>query len=195
MGELLKDPSPPRLVEAIEANMFSFWVHLGHSPRVALYDGPDMIRLIGDIPFPMCNNVLRAQLTANNIDQRIEETLTHFQSRNLPFRWWTSPSTRPTDLGKYLEAHGLTHLVNVPGMAANLLELNEDLASPSDLRIERVGDVKMLEQWVQAFTIGYGIPVTVGNFIFDSLVNQGFVGRGLSLYVPCQCPNLQATKA
>jgi ribosomal protein S18 acetylase RimI-like enzyme len=171
MGEILKDLSPARLVEAIEDSMFSFWVHLGHSPRVELYDGPDMIRFIGDVPSPICNNVLRAQLTADNIDLKIKETLTHFKS---PFRWWTSPSTRPADLGSYLEAHGLTHLVDVPGMAANLPELDEDLVSPANLRVECVSDVKTLEQWVHAFTIGYGIPVSAGNFIFDSLVSQGF---------------------
>jgi hypothetical protein len=145
MGGILKDLSPPRLVEAIEANMFDFWVHLGHSPRVELYNGPDMIRFVGDVPSPFCNNVLRVQLTVEDIDTKIVETLTHFKSRNLPVRWWTSPSTRPTGLSKFLEAHGLTYLVDFPGMAVNLLELNEDLIPPSDLTIERVGDMMTLE--------------------------------------------------
>ena len=174
MGQILKDLSPRRLVEAIEASMFGFWVHLGHSPRVELYDGPDMIRFVGDVPSPFCNNVLRPQLTADDIDTRIEETLTHFKSRNLPVRWFTSPSTRPADLGKYLEAHGLAHRVDIPGMAVDLPKLNGDLIPPSDLTIERVGDVKTLEQWIQAFTIGYGVPVSVGNFFLDGLVSLGF---------------------
>ena len=174
MGEIVQDLSPPRLVEAIEANMFGFWVHLGRSPRFELYDGPDMIRLISDVPSPFCNNVLRAQLAPNDIDTRIEAALTPFKSRKLPMRWWISPSTLPADLDKYLEAHGLTHMADFPGMAVNLLELNEDLIPPSDLTIERVGDVKTLEQWIQAFTIGYGIPVSVSNFFLDGLVSLGF---------------------
>jgi GNAT superfamily N-acetyltransferase len=161
-------------VEAIEANMFDFWMHLGYSPRVELYDGPDMIRLICDIPSPLCNNVLRAQLTENDIDVKIEETLSHFKSRDLPIRWMTSPSTRPVDLGNHLEAHGLTHMTDYPGMAVHLPELNEELTIPSDLSIERVRDMKALEQMAHTFTNGYGIPVSDGNLIFDIFSSLGF---------------------
>ena len=174
MSEIVDDLSPQRLVEAIEANMFDFWRHLGRSPHVDLYDGPDMIRFICDVPSPFCNNVLRAQLTQNDIDTRIEETLSRFKSRDLPIRWMTSPSTRPTDLGNYLEAHGLTHMADFPGMAVHLPELNEELTIPSDLSIERVGDMKALEKMVHTFTIGFGIPVSVGNLFFDIFSSLGF---------------------
>jgi ribosomal protein S18 acetylase RimI-like enzyme len=174
MSDIVQDLSPPRLVEAIEANMFGFWIQIGQSPRMELYDGPDMIRMIGDVPSPFCNNILRAQLAPDDIDERIEAALTPFKSLNLPMRWWISPSTRPADLGKYLEAHGLTHLQGFPGMAVDLLALNETWTTPADLRIEIVEDMKTLEKWTHAFTIGYEIPVSVGNFLFDSLVHLGF---------------------
>lgn len=174
MAEIAKDLSPLRLVEVIEASMFDFWRLVGRSPQVELYDGPDMIRLICDIPSPFCNNVLRAQLVQDDIDTEIEHTLSRFKSRGLPIRWMTSPSTRPADLGDYLEAHGLVHVADYPGMAVHLPELNEDLPTPSDLSIERVRDVKALEHMMQAFTVGYGIPVSFGSVVFDVFSNLGF---------------------
>ncbi|NIS81020.1 MAG: hypothetical protein GTO14_12615 [Anaerolineales bacterium] len=174
MSEIVGDLSPSTLVEAIEANMFDFWMNLGRSPQVELYDGPDMIRLTCDIPSLLLNNVLRAQFTHDEIDTGIEETLSHFKSRSLPIRWITSPSMRPVDLDNYLEAHGLTHITDFPGMAVHLPELNEDLTTPSDLSIEHVGDLKTLEQMISTFATGYGIPVSVGNLFFDILSSLGF---------------------
>lgn len=174
MSEIVQRLSPPRLVEAIEAGMFRFWIHLGRSPQLGLYDGPDMLRLISDVPSPFCNNVLHAQLPPDGIDARIEATLSPFKSRNLPVRWWTSPSTRPADLGKYLEAHGLTRMPDVAGMAVHLPTLNEKPTKPSDLTVEQVNDVKTLDQWIQVLTIGLGVPVSVGTLFFDVLSSLGF---------------------
>ncbi len=174
MDEILEDLSPPQLVEAIEANMFDFWIQLGRSPRVELYDGPDMIRMICDLPSPFCNNVLRAQFTQEDVDTRIEETLSQFRSRSLPIRWLTSPSTRPVNLGNYLEAHGLPHITDYPGMAVDLLKLNEDLEILSDLSIERVDDLKTLDQGRRVFTLGYGVPISLGNLLFDIFSSLGF---------------------
>jgi ribosomal protein S18 acetylase RimI-like enzyme len=174
MAEILQDLSPPKLVAAIEASMFGFWIQLGHSPRVELYDGPDMVRFIGDVPSPFCNNVFRAQLAPDDTDARIEATLAPFQALRFPVRWLISPSTRPVDLGKHLEAHGFAQVADLPGMAVDLLALNEELTIPPDVMIKRVADVQTLERWIQAFTIGYGVPVSVGDFFFDCLVSVGF---------------------
>ena len=52
-----------------------------------------------------------------------------------------------------MEACGFNHVVDFPGMAIDLLELNEVLKIPSNLTIEREGDLKMLELMVRIFTI------------------------------------------
>jgi ribosomal protein S18 acetylase RimI-like enzyme len=77
-------------------------------------------------------------------------------------------------LGGYLEAHGLTRIADVAGMAVNLPVLNEKLAKPSDLTVEQVSDGKTLEQWIQVLTIGNGAPVSVGTLFFDVLSSLGF---------------------
>lgn len=67
-------------------------------------------------------------------------------------------------------------------MAADLLALNEDLASPSGLTIEPVGDKETLELWVKATLIGFGIPDESEKASFDLFAGLGF-GMPLRNYV------------
>jgi len=161
-------------VEAIEAGMFRLWIQLGRSPQMGLYDGPDMLRVISDVPSPFCNNVLRAHLAPDDIDTRIEGTLAPYKSRKLPVRWWTSPSTRPAKLGSLLDAHGLIRMTDMAGMAVHLPDLSEKLTRPPDLTVKPVSDVNALERWIQVLTIGMGAPASVGALFFDVLAGSGF---------------------
>ena len=174
MREIPSALSTPQLVKAIEANFYDFWEYVGRSPLVDLCVDSDMIRFTTEVPSPICNMVLRASLSKNDIDTRIDNTVAHFQSRGMPIRWFTSPSTRPVDLGNALAAHGFAHLGYVTGMAVNLLELNEELSAPSDLTIEHVRDVHLLGKMMQTLAIGYGIPVSVGNLFVDIFSQLGF---------------------
>ena len=166
MSEILKDFSTPALVAAIEANYWEFWAFFGRSPQVELHDDPEVMWLVSGIPHPGFNGVFRTQLAPDDVDARIGETLAHFKARRLPMLWWTGPSTRPTNLGEHLEAHGLTHTAE-PGMAVDLLALNEDLPQPPGLEIEHVRDVETLKKFGYAADIGFGIPDFVGNAILD----------------------------
>jgi ribosomal protein S18 acetylase RimI-like enzyme len=166
--------SSAQLVEAIEAGIFRFWIRLGRSPRLGLYDGPDMIRLISEVPSPFCNNVLRALLAPHDIDSRIEATLAPYKARRLPVRWWTTPSTRPTNLGSLLEARGLIRMADVAGMAVHLPDLSEQVKRPPDLTVEPVSDMRTLDPWIQVLTIGVGAPASVGALFFDVLAGSGF---------------------
>jgi len=67
----------------------------------------------------------------------------------------------------------LTHTAE-PGMAVDLLALNEDVPQPSGLEIEHVRDVETLKKFGHAANIGFGIPDFVGNAIFDIEVSLGF---------------------
>lgn len=173
MSEILKDFSTLALVAAIEANYWEFWAFFDRSTQVELHDDPEMMWLISGIPHPGFNGVFRTQLAPGDIDARISETLARFKLRRLPMIWWTGPSTRPADLGKHLEAHGLTHIIE-PGMAVDLLALNEDLPQPSGLEIEHVRDVETLEKFGHAADIGFGMPDSVGKAILNIEASLGF---------------------
>ena len=151
MSEIVQDLSTPALVRAIEANLCETWAYFGHWPQAEVYDGPDMLRVITGVPFPWCNGIFRTQLSPEETDAKIEATLTHFKARHLPLIWWTGPSTRPADLGERLQAHGLWHAEDAPGMAVDLLALPEELPTPSGLTIEPVGDVETLKEVAPPF--------------------------------------------
>ena len=102
MSEILKDSSTPRLIAAIEANLFELLAGWGRSPLGELHDGPDMMRYVTGIPHPLFNGVFRARFDQGGIDPGIDETLRYFRFRQLPMTWWFTPSTRPSDLGERL---------------------------------------------------------------------------------------------
>jgi GNAT superfamily N-acetyltransferase len=175
MGKILEDLSTPALVAAIKANLFEYYEYLGRSPQAELHDSPSMTWLLTGIPHSFLNGVLRTQLTPDNVDEVIEETLAHFKAKSATmFSWWAEPGTQPTNLGQYLVAHGLTYTDGGPGMAVDLLALNEDVTAPSGLTIEHVGDAGTLEKWVHAATMGFGLPDTSESACFDLFLGLGF---------------------
>src|SRR5262249_1148933 len=178
MSEILQELSTPALVRAIEANLFAAWASFGHWPQVELYDGPDLMRVITGVPFPWCNGVFRAQLPPQETDATIAATLTHFKARHLPLIWWTGPSTRPTDLGERLQAHGLPQAEEAPGMAGNLGAWPGEGPTPAGLTIEPVGEVQTLRRWLRPFALGFEFPDVAATAFFDCYVSLGFSPQG-----------------
>ena len=135
MGHILKDFAVPALVKAIEANQIGYLVDLGRSPQVELHDDPEITWFVTGIPSSRFNLVLRAQFEPDDIDAKIETALAPFRSQKVPMLCHTGPSTRPVGLGQHLMAHGLAHVGDEPGMAVDLLALNDDPPTPSPLTI------------------------------------------------------------
>jgi GNAT superfamily N-acetyltransferase len=175
MSAILKDLSAPALVAAIWANLFEWYRYLGTSPKAEFYDGPELTWVLTGIPMSFLNCVLPIQAEPDNVDAIIERTVAQFRSRGVTeFTWWTEPGTQPTDLGKHLMDHGLTYTDGGPGMAVDLLGLNEDLPTPTGLTTERVEDTEALRKWVYAANIGFELPETSVNTCFDLFTGLGF---------------------
>lgn len=173
MSEKVQDFSAQAMIGAMEANLFEFFRTFGRWPEAEVHDDPDMLWTITDIRFPLFNSVLRARLETDKIDASIEATLSRFKARNVPMLWWTGPATSPKTLGVLLEAHGLKHELDSPGMAADLHALNEDLPQP-DLKIELVDDAESLRMWSQIVTTGFAMPSFVADALFDFCLSVGF---------------------
>jgi GNAT superfamily N-acetyltransferase len=173
MREFLRDLSKPALVAAIKANAFEWWHYLGRSPKAEFYDSPELTWLRTGISNSFVNCVLRTRLGPENVDAVIEGTLAHFQDV-AAMSWWTEPGTQPADLGVHLMDHGLTYTGGASGMAVDLLELNEDLPTPTGLTIEHVEDTEALEKWAYASIMGFEHPETDVNIWFDVFAGLGF---------------------
>jgi GNAT superfamily N-acetyltransferase len=173
MSKMLQDLSAPALVTAIEENTFEAYQIFRRWPRAVVHDGPDMLWTITDIPNSMFNNVFRAQLAPDNVDAAIEAVIARCRSRNVPVAWIVGPLTEPANLGKHLEAHGFTHTGESPGMAVDLLALNEGLPAPPDLTVEQVADVETLKQFCHVFKLGFGWPDFVEDAWLDLFASVG----------------------
>jgi ribosomal protein S18 acetylase RimI-like enzyme len=173
MRDILRDLSAPALVAAIKANLFEWYRYLGRSPKAKFYDSPQLTWLLTGISDSFANAVLRTQLEQQSVGAIIEETLARFQDV-AAMSWWTEPGTQPTDLGKHLLAHGLAYEEGGPGMAVDLLALNEDLPTPPNLTIQHVDDTEALEKWAYASIVGFEHPETDVEIWFEVFTGLGF---------------------
>lgn len=167
MNAILQDLSTPNIVAAIEDNLFALMPALRKWPRAEVHDDAEIKWSITDIPFPLFNSIMRAQLSPEKIDVTIQSIVSEAKSRNVPLLWWTGPATRPADLGGYLEDHGFVSEGQVPGMAVNLANLNENFPTPSGLTVQPVTDDETRKQWIQVFAAGFGIPDFVADTFYD----------------------------
>jgi len=175
MRDILKDLSTPAMVAAIKANLVEWWRYLGRSAKVELHESPEVTWLLTGIPDSFLNPILRTQAAPGKVDALIGRTLAHFRSRGVTrFSWWVDPGTQPADLEGRLIHHGLTYTDGPPGMAADLLELPEDLPTPAGLTIEVVKDTEALRGWSYASMTGFGVHETYVDNWFDLFVSLGF---------------------
>lgn len=167
MNNILKDLSTQSLTSAIEGNWIAFILAFGKWPRAKVHEEAEIIWSITDIPYSLFNSVLRARLAPSRIDVVVDSIKAQAKSRNVPLLWWTGPTTRPTDLGKYLEGHGFVSKGEMPGMAVVLENLNEHLSMPDGFTVQQVRNKDTLKQWSYALTKGFGMPDFAGVGFYD----------------------------
>lgn len=184
MSGKLEDLSEPALVRAIEINSFELFATFRRWPQAEVHDDPDMLWTVTNVPFPLFNSVLRARLEPPNIEAVIEATLRRYKARNVPMLWWTGPTTRPKNLGAYLEAHGLVREEDSPGMAVDLQALNENLNRPPGLEVELVNDGELLQRWSEVLSAAFPMPEFVARPMFDFFSTLGF-GKASSMRNYC----------
>jgi len=186
MMKILTDFSASALIAANKANLFGYFEYIGTSSasNVEVHNSAEIKWILTGLSYAFLNNVLHTHFEAEQAGKRIEETLTHFGSRNVRYAtWWAEPDARPTTLGDELTAKGLTYSRGMPGMAADLQTLKEDLPKPAGLTIETVRDEATLKKWVQPGLIGFGdTEVREGDICFDLFTGLGF-GLPLRLYL------------
>ncbi len=87
-------------------------------PGIQCIDRPDWHQLITPaMKEGGLNGISLAILEDTDVDRVIDETIRGYEELNLRFRWTVAQDSRPHDLGKRLEARGLTP-VSIAGMAA-----------------------------------------------------------------------------
>ncbi len=175
MPSVLEDFSAPALIQANEANQQSIFSLLSRLPGAEISDSPEMLRICTGAPFFLLNGVLRSALPETDLDARIATTLAYFRARGVPMMWFVTTSTRPTDLGARLQAHGLALLTSMPGMAVDLPALPPAPPLPAGVTIVEAHNAATLADWSQAAGIGFGMPTEVIQVFADvaSIIGYG----------------------
>jgi GNAT superfamily N-acetyltransferase len=174
MGEIIKDLSAAAMLDAIDGNLSEFYRLFRFWPRAEVHEDPELQWTLTDIPFSLFNSAVGAQLTPDNLDTTIEAVKSRCRKKNVPVLWWVGPNTRPADLGTHLERHDFIHDGDDAGMAANLMNLNESLAVPPGLVIEKVSDMQTLKLMCHVCAAGFEAPELFEQAIFDFFASLGF---------------------
>lgn len=179
---ILQDLSVPALARANEENLRETFGSFGRLPQVDVLDERGIFRFATGIPHPTFNGVLRSRLAPADADSRIEETLGFFRARGLPITWWLGPSSKPADLAARLEAHGLVHVFDSPGMAIDLRTIGETFPSPQGLVLSEVASPEMLREWMGPFAEGFEVSPAAAEGIFHLLADLGLGPEGRIRY-------------
>jgi len=172
-------PTDTSISEMIDQSWCDFFVNLRESAHVEYHDRPDMLRTFSGLPHRFFNAIFRARLVADGASEaQTEDALaqvldTLFQT-GLPFTWWVGPLTRPTDLGRRLEAHGLALDDYEVGMAVDLQTLPEEReTAPDGLSITRVADPAALEDYLSVFRVGFEMNDFMVVFFREAFLRGG----------------------
>jgi GNAT superfamily N-acetyltransferase len=162
---VLQDVSEPSLTRAIEESLAAYRVSLAQRlPGGEVYDYPDFLWVTTGVPIDFYNGVFRCHLDPLRVDAQITEIMEEFRRRRLPMYWQVGPTSQPVDLRYRLLAHGFLHEEDEPGMALDLLAMNEDFSAPAGLDIRLVEDLSMLNEWIAVwlFAAPHAIPLEQG---------------------------------
>lgn len=169
------DVSDSAMAAAIEANFLDAFKGFDSYPAFHLHSSPQMVWFdTPEIPYPLPNGVMRANLAAGDADAEIDRVSRHFQAHKLPALWWLWPSSKPDDLADRLVAHGWTAAEGTPGMAADLQQLPAEAPAAENLEIVRVANDDLLRQWRDVMEIGFELPERLAALFYDLGVHAGF---------------------
>ena len=159
MDTILQEFSPASLSLALDANKMAFAALLSGLPGAALHEEPGLYWFETGAPLDLFNGVLQTRLEAAALPAAIDRVQAYFQQRQLPFHWRVGPSSHPADFGPLLEARGIAHVEDEPGMAVDLLALDETLPTSSSLTIHPATSDEQVRQWARVW--GCGAPEEV----------------------------------
>lgn len=162
------------VARAVEENAAQLLLAMGRAGGGEEYHDSRIHYTIGGSPIDYHNAVVRADLTEANADAAIAGIIAKFRERGVPGSWHLTEAMRPADLGARLLAHGFEYGGSEPGMAADLLHLNEAQPAPPELRIERVVDENKLQWWTGTLALGFGEGAREANWVSDVYRSIGF---------------------
>ena len=149
MSKIFHNPSEERLLNAVESNFAEEMAGFGRAlPGAELHVDPELTWFITCPTGP--NGVLLTSFDNDEpeyIENRIEETIQHFQRHHVQrFGWTVGPTSYPPDLPNLLEEHDFQHRDTTICMLTEIASPRPPLEMPPGLQITEVSSLAELEQ-------------------------------------------------
>lgn len=148
---ILRNLSPT--VSAMEENLHG---HVAFAQRhvsgMTVDDREDLLLVDSGLPTDTFNKICRARLTEADADRRIIEAVARFRDAGRPFAWWVGPGSRPFDLERRLQAHGLRASETQLGMAMKMDLSHQQVELPKRTVVRRVRTNAELDEYVEVLT-------------------------------------------
>lgn len=157
ISDILSDLSPEPLADAIKANLYAFFRHLGHAAAASVEESDGLFRWQTAVAHPWFSGVISTSQPTEQAAERIQQTMAYFRPRAAAgFTWWVAPPAEQSAWAPHLRSLGFQHDDHTPGMAIDLAALPPQ--SPGRLTIQTVQGGVALADWVSTFVRGYELP-------------------------------------
>lgn len=154
MEQTLPEDEATTVGAAIEANWIDYLRAFGAAPGVTVRDDSEMFFYITGLPDGAFNSIMYAGLPAEGVGAAVAELRELRRRYRVPIGWAIGPGSRPPDLGRLLERHGLRHLVDLTPMVADL-RAPPPAMRPAGLLIEAVENEEQMRAWTEAELLGF----------------------------------------
>jgi ribosomal protein S18 acetylase RimI-like enzyme len=166
----------PVMLEAMEANLAEEMMSFGRGlPGGEVREDAELHWFITGRPY--LNGVTRTYLAQDDkdyIEAKIVEAQHTFQARGVGINWAVGPTTRPSNLGNYLEQHGFTHRHEDTAMAAVIPSMYEDVPTLTELVVQECQNAEMLRAWLPVEMKGFNAAEDSTATYYENYVNTGF---------------------
>ena len=156
---ILKNPNQSEIEHAIEFNFYELFRALVtiDLEDIEYEETDEFFRYSTGIPFFLLNGVIDSHIPSEVAIKKIEENITFFEKRQVPFLWMIGPSSSPKNMGELLINNGLI-LNKQPGMAYNLKILGAERELLNKVEIIKVGNIETLKVWSDIVLTGFALP-------------------------------------
>lgn len=168
MSDILKNPTTSELIYAIEHNTYEWVKAIKNLENIEYEEKDEFIKYYSGIPFPMVNGVLNTNIPSGAAEKIINEIVSFFEERKIPFVWYTGPSSHPHNLKELLLNSKFISVANDPGMAYNLNNLTKNTMSIPNLKIVEVENIELAKIWADVCITAAEWPKEL---VFDVMVN------------------------
>ncbi len=181
--EIVREHSETALKLAAEENM-RFYLKTCPLPDDEVLDEREMFRWCSGISYPLLNWVLGVKLTPENARKKVEDTITYFKGKKVPFLWWNGPSTQPPNLGKIMQSAGMIKIEphsNMGDMFMDIRNLNalestyKNILEKSGIKIKYITTAEDLHEAVGIIAKTMNLPnklLKVGDVLCKLLLEE-----------------------